>query len=116
MVARGNEVFADLKIPAAKLRAVVIKASIVQAEAGNQKYMGPVARVLDNRLKIGRKLELDSTVSYAVQKFNVTTTPADRASTSRFNTYKYAGLPVGPIANPGEEALKAVLNPTPGNW
>jgi UPF0755 protein len=116
MVARGNQAFADLKIPAAKLRAVVIKASIVQAEAGNQKYMGPVARVLDNRLKIGRKLELDSTVSYAVQKFNVTTTPADRASTSRFNTYRYTGLPVGPISNPGEDALKAVLNPTPGKW
>jgi UPF0755 protein len=78
--------------------------------------MGPVARVLENRLKIGRKLELDSTVSYAVQRFNVTTTPADRASTSRYNTYKYPGLPVGPISNPGEEALQAVLNPTPGRW
>lgn len=116
MVKRSTDAFDALGIPAAQLRAVVIKASIVEAEAGNKKYMGPVARVLDNRLKIGRKLELDSTVSYAVQRFNVTTTPADRASPSRFNTYKYAGLPSGPISNPGEEALKAVLNPTPGRW
>jgi UPF0755 protein len=116
IVQHGTDTFDKLDIPASKLRTVVIKASIVQAEAGNQKYMGPVARVLDNRLEIGRKLELDSTVSYATQKFNVTTTSADRASTSRFNTYKYAGLPAGPISNPGEEALEAALNPTPGRW
>jgi UPF0755 protein len=116
MVKRSAAAFEALEIPASKLRAVVIKASIVEAEAGNKKYMGPVARVLENRLKIGRKLELDSTVSYAVQRFNVTTTPADRASTSRYNTYKYPGLPAGPISNPGEQALKAVLNPTPGRW
>lgn len=116
MVQRGTDAFKNLDIPASQLRAIVIKASIVQAEAGNQKYMGQVARVLDNRLRVGRKLELDSTVSYAVQKFNVTTTAADRASTSRFNTYKYAGLPAGPISNPGEEALEAALHPTPGKW
>ncbi len=78
--------------------------------------MGPVARVLDNRLKINMKLQLDSTVSYATQKFNVTTTSADRASKSRYNTYEYTGLPVGPISNPGEAALAAALKPAPGPW
>jgi UPF0755 protein len=116
MVKRGSEVFAALDIPKAQLRNVVIKASIVQAEAGNKKYMGPVARVLDNRLKIKMKLSLDSTVSYATGKFNITTTAADRASSSPFNTYRYVGLPAGPISNPGEEALRAVLDPTPGPW
>jgi len=116
MVSRGEDVFAQLDIPDEDLRSVVIKASIVQAEAGNQKYMGKVARVLDNRLAQGRKLELDSTVSYATQKFNVTTSSADRASTSKYNTYKYVGLPVGPISNPGEDALEAVISPTEGDW
>jgi UPF0755 protein len=113
---RGERAYEALNIPAAKLREVVIKASIIQAEAGNQKYMGPVSRVLENRLKINKKLELDSTVSYATGKFNITTTSADRQSRSPFNTYRYVGLPAGPISNPGEDALKAVLNPTPGKW
>jgi UPF0755 protein len=116
MVERGAQAHAALKIPASQLRTVVIKASIVQAEAGNQKYMGRVARVLDNRLKINKKLELDSTVSYAVQRFGITTSQADRASPSRFNTYRWPGLPAGPISNPGEDALKAVLDPPPGQW
>jgi UPF0755 protein len=116
MVEQGGEVRASLGISAAQARTVVIKASIIQAEAGSKNYMGKVARVLENRLESNTKLQLDSTVSYATNVFKVTTSPADRASSSRYNTYKYAGLPIGPISNPGEEALKAVLNPTPGDW
>jgi peptidoglycan lytic transglycosylase G len=116
MVAQGSEVRAGLGISAAQTRTVVIKASIVEAEAGNKNYMGKVARVLENRLDANSKLQLDSTVSYATNEFKVTTSRADRASSSRYNTYKYAGLPVGPISNPGEEALKAVMDPAPGNW
>jgi UPF0755 protein len=116
MVEQGGEVRASLGISAAQARTAVIKASIVQAEAGNKNYMGKVARVLENRLESNTKLQLDSTVSYATNKFRVTTSQADRASPSRYNTYKYTGLPIGPISNPGEEALKAVINPTPGDW
>jgi UPF0755 protein len=116
MVKRGNQVHKELGIPASKLRSVVIKASIVQSEAGDLESMGKVAQVLENRLAIDMKLQLDSTVSYATNKFNVTTTTADRDSRSRYNTYEYQGLPQGPISNPGEDALKAVLDPTPGDW
>lgn len=116
MVDRGAQAFADLNIPDSKLRATVIEASIVQAEAGNKQYMGKVATVLNNRLKIKKKLELDSTVSYATGRFGITTTTADRAVNSPYNTYRFAGLPAGPISNPGEDALKAVLDPTPGPW
>jgi UPF0755 protein len=116
MVTKGEDTYADLGIPSSKLRDTVIKASIIEAEAGNEKYMGKVSRVLTNRLKIGMKLQLDSTVSYATGKFNVTTTSADRQTNSPYNTYRYAGLPAGPISNPGEAALKAAVNPTPGQW
>jgi len=116
MVKRGNQVFAELDIPADKLRETVIEASIVQAEVGQQKYMGKVARVLDNRLAVDMPLGLDTTISYATQKFNVTTTSQDRKIKSPYNTYLYTGLPAGPISNPGEEALKAVLHPTAGKW
>lgn len=116
MIARGRDAFAELDIPASRLHDVVIKASIVQAEAGDRKYMGRVARVLDNRLKAKKQLQLDSTVSYAVQRFGVTTTSRERASKSRYNTYRYTGLPAGPISNPGEDALRAALHPTRGPW
>jgi len=116
MVDKGKETYADLGIPNAQLRDTVIKASIIEAEAGNEKYMGKVSRVLTNRLNTGMKLQLDSTVSYATGKFNVTTTSADRQFNSPYNTYMYAGLPAGPISNPGEAALKAALDPTPGSW
>jgi len=116
MVSRGSDAFQGLDIPAGQLRTVVIKASLIQAEAGNVKYMGMVSRVFYNRLKINMKLSSDATVSYATGKFNVTTTSADRKSKSRYNTYLYTGLPAGPISNPGEEALKAALHPTPGKW
>jgi UPF0755 protein len=116
MVERGRQAHQDLGIPASKLRSIVIKASIVQAEAGNTSSMGKVARVLENRLKDGERLQLDSTVSYAVNRFGVTTTAAERAVDSRYNTYKYAGLPAGPISNPGEDALRAALRPTAGDW
>lgn len=116
MVSRGRDAFRKLGIPASKQRDVVIKASIVQAEAGDTKSMGRVARVLDNRLKRKTHLQLDSTVSYAVQRFGVTTTRQERASKSRYNTYRYAGLPIGPISNPGEDALRAALRPAKGPW
>jgi peptidoglycan lytic transglycosylase G len=116
MVERGKATFDELGIPDTQLHDVVVKASIVQAEAGRKEYMGKVARVLDNRLDQGMKLQLDSTVSYATGKFEITTTPKDRASTSPYNTYRYAGLPPGPISNPGEDALRAALEPADGQW
>ena len=116
MVKRGRAAHDELGIPSRSLRKIVIKASIVQAEAGNPKYMGKVARVLDNRLSKDKPLELDSTVSYAVQRFGVTTTAAERRSRSHFNTYRYPGLPAGPISNPGEDALRAALHPAKGHW
>jgi UPF0755 protein len=116
MVDKGNDTYAALGISASDLHDIVIKASIIQAESVGSSDMGKVSRVLDNRLKDNMKLALDSTVSYATQKFGITTTAADRQVASRYNTYRYAGLPVGPIDNPGETALKAAANPTPGQW
>jgi UPF0755 protein len=95
---------------------VLTKASIVQAESGSAADMGKVARVLENRLADGMPLQLDTTVNYANGKAGVTTSPQDRQNPSPYNTYLHAGLPPGAISNPGEEALRAVLSPTPGNW
>lgn len=97
----------------------VILASIVQREAGsNTADFGKIARVFQNRLDQGMPLQSDATVSYGVGSTGrVQTTPAERADASNpYNTYAHAGLPVGPISNPGDVAIKAAANPTPGPW
>jgi UPF0755 protein len=116
MVRHSLQELDDAGVSARYRRAVVIKASIVQAEAGKVADMGKVARVLDNRLAARHKLELDSTVSYATGRFGVTTTPRERASASRYNTYRYLGLPAGPIGNPGRDAIAAAVHPARGKW
>ena len=97
------------------LRVLTI-ASIVQVEARTDADAHKVARVLDNRLAKNMRLQLDSTVSYVTGKPGVATTAADRANPSPYNTYLHAGLSPGPISNPGQAAIDAALNPTPGTW
>ncbi|MEV5988006.1 endolytic transglycosylase MltG [Streptomyces sp. NPDC052051] len=91
-------------------------ASIVQAEAATPADMRKVARVVFNRLERGMPLQMDSTLNYAMNRFTLNTTTADTRINSLYNSYQRLGLPPTPIANPGEDALRAVLNPTPGDW
>jgi len=95
---------------------VVTVASIVEREVNKDQYRAKVARVLYNRLDKGMKLGLDSTVIYAEKLKTNTTTPKDRRSRSRYNTYRYKGLPPGPIGAPGKAALQAAANPEKGKW
>jgi UPF0755 protein len=95
---------------------VLIVASIIEREVNQDQYRAKVARVLYNRLDEGMKLGLDSTVIYAENLKTNTTTPEDRDSKSRYNTYRYEGLPPGPIAAPGRAALQAAANPEKGDW
>jgi UPF0755 protein len=98
------------------LEAVTV-ASIVEAEARRAEDFPKVARVIYNRLEADMRLQMDSTVHYAVGKAgDVTTTAADRRSSSPYNTYRVRGLPPGPIDAPGEQALAAALEPADGDW
>ncbi len=94
---------------------IVTIASILEVEGAPVDY-SKVARVIENRLKINMRLQLDSTVNYALglDELNLTQSQLDTASP--YNTYKTNGLPAGPIGNPGEAALEAALEPAPGNW
>ncbi|GHE42372.1 hypothetical protein GCM10017673_50810 [Streptosporangium violaceochromogenes] len=91
-------------------------ASIVQAESGTVDDMPKVARVIYNRLESRRKLEMDSTVMYGLNKYGISATNDDLRSTSPYNTYMRLGLPPGPIANPGDHAIQAALHPAEGGW
>lgn len=91
-------------------------ASIVQAEAATKADMRKVARVVFNRLKRGMPLQMDSTINYALRRSTLHTSQDDTRVESPYNSYRRMGLPPTPIDNPGEEAMRAALNPAPGDW
>ncbi|WP_298228820.1 endolytic transglycosylase MltG [Gryllotalpicola sp.] len=109
---------ADGVAPAAVWNTIVL-ASIVQKESGPNPADPPkIARVFLNRIANGWPLESDATVAYGTGHTNtVWTTNAERADASNpYNTYRHLGLPIGPIGNPGDAAIKAVLHPAAGTW
>lgn len=91
-------------------------ASIVQAEADTASDMGKVARVVYNRRLKDMPLQMDSTINYALKRSTLDTSTADTQLDSPYNSYVRKGLPPTPIGNPGEEALRAAISPTPGPW
>lgn len=98
------------------MQKVITIASIVEAEARLPQDRPKVAAVIENRLRIGMALQMDSTVAYGVGKRALTTTDAERANDNPYNTYLHPGLPAGPINNPGAAAVQAALTPAPGDW
>ena len=96
---------------------VLTLAALTQKEGGNSNDFFKVARVWENRLAIGMHLQSDATVSYGSGGTTISTTDEERADASNpYNTYANAGLPVGPISNPGEDAIAATLAPAEGPW
>jgi uncharacterized YceG family protein len=97
---------------------VLVFASLVQKEAGLAADYPKVARVFQNRLDQGMRMQSDATVAYGTgNTHRVTTTDAERDDASNpYNTYQHDGLPPGPISNPGDIALQAVTHPAVGKW
>jgi UPF0755 protein len=96
------------------VREVVTLASIVEKETARPDERPIVAAVYQNRLKIGMGLQCDPTVIYALQRAGRYTGNLhhdDLAFDSPYNTYRYAGLPPGPIASPGAASLAAAVHP-----
>jgi peptidoglycan lytic transglycosylase G len=95
---------------------VITIASIVEKEGVIKKNLGPVARVIYNRLAAGMMLQMDSTVLYAEGRDGGTVTSTDLALQSPYNTYLNTGLTPTPICFPSQASLTAALNPPPGSW
>ena len=96
------------------VRQLVTLASIVEKETARAEERPLIAAVYANRLKIGMGLQCDPTVIYALQlagRFDGNLRRDDLAFDSPYNTYKYAGLPPGPIAAPGKGSLEAAARP-----
>ncbi|OHB32714.1 MAG: hypothetical protein A2X84_13285 [Desulfuromonadaceae bacterium GWC2_58_13] len=90
---------------------LVTLASIIQKEAGTSSEMPLIASVFHNRLRKGMPLQADPTVIYGIDNFDGNLTRKHLNTPTPYNTYQLLGLPAGPIANPGEEALRAAAYP-----
>lgn len=115
MTSRWEEVLTpELRARAAQLNLTlhqaVTLASIIEKEA-TAEDRDKVSAVFHNRLKIGMKLDSCATINYVLDHPRPVLTLADLETPSPYNTYRHSGLPPGPIANPGEAALRAALYP-----
>lgn len=90
---------------------VLIVASMVEREAKVPAERPLIAAVIYNRLNAGMKLEVDATVQFALGYWKQDLTQSDLQVDSAYNTRLYAGLPPGPICNPGAESISAALEP-----
>jgi UPF0755 protein len=96
------------------VRQVVTLAALVEKETAQDAERPLVAAVYRNRLRLGMGMQADPTVIYALQKagrWNGNLSRDDLQFDSPYNTYRYGGLPPGPIAAPGRRALEAVISP-----
>lgn len=103
-----------LTVPAA-----VILASLVEKETARPEERPVVAAVYQNRLRIGMALQCDPTVIYALLRqgrYTGNLRREDLAYDSPYNTYRYAGLPPGPIAAPGKAALDSAVHPAHADY
>ncbi|HEU0133386.1 MAG TPA: endolytic transglycosylase MltG [Allosphingosinicella sp.] len=92
----------------------IILASIVEKETGKASERRMIAGVYSNRIRQGMKLDADPTVIYPITKgrpLGRRILRSELNADNGYNTYAMAGLPVGPIANPGKESIAAVLDP-----
>ena len=98
---------------------VVTLASLIEREAAVRSDRPTIASVFLNRLRKNMPLQCDPTTVYAAlleNRYRGIIHKSDLASTSPYNTYTHAGLPPGPIANPGRSSLEAALQPADTNY
>jgi UPF0755 protein len=90
---------------------VLTLASLIEKETGVEAERELVSAVFHNRLRRSMPLQSDPTVIYGLAQFDGNLRKQDLASLSPYNTYRVAGLPPGPIANPGANSIRAALYP-----
>lgn len=112
----GKEVEAGAVARQKTVFEMVTLASIVEEEGRTTEDRKIVADVFWKRLAVGQPFQSDATVNYVLGTFKEQPTFEDIENQSPYNTYVHAGLPPGPISNPGLESLRATINPTPNPY
>lgn len=95
---------------------IVIMASLLEEEARQTETRKMISGILWNRIKNGMRLQVDAVFPYILGKNTFEVTRADLQFDSPYNTYKYKGLPIGPISNPGLSSIEAAIYPTPSPY
>jgi UPF0755 protein len=121
MVARFRDTFGPaLRADASRLglsvRQTVTLASLIEEETGRAEERSLVSAAYHNRLRIGMRLQCDPTIIFALRRagrYTGNLRKADLELDSPYNTYRYTGLPPGPIAAPGRASLDAAVRPAP---
>ncbi|MGF3055251.1 endolytic transglycosylase MltG [Microbacterium sp. YY-01] len=119
MVDRTRDSLEAAAVPAGDEQRVLTIASIIQREARFEDDFYKVSRVIQNRLDDDMMLQMDSTSQYGYRELHdgsVSTSDAAQHDDNPWNTYVHTGLPVTPIANPGDLAIDAAMNPADGPW
>lgn len=124
MVNRAVQSLDTAGVPEADRQRILTIASIIQREARSTEDFYKVSRVIENRLQPGNQetfglLQMDSTAQYGYGEMHdgsVSSSEAALTDDNPWNTYVNAGLPIGPIANPGDLAIDAAMKPVDGPW
>jgi len=95
---------------------ILVMASILEKEANNMADKKIIAGILWKRIAAGMPLQADATVNYVTGKSDAKAASADTSINSPYNTYKYYGLPPGPISNPGLESILAAIRPVASSY
>ncbi len=106
----------QLKARKMTLHQLLTEASLIEREVVVPEERAEVAGVINNRIKQGMRLQIDATVQYALGKQKQRLLFSDLKIDSPYNTYMHDGLPPGPIANPGIDAIKAALTPKTSDY
>ena len=113
----SERMYEDIKKANRTVHEVLTMASILEREVRNKKDKTLVADIFWRRHDVNMGLQADSTVHYAVGKKGIVfTTKEDRDSMNAWNTYKYPGLPLGPISNPSIESILAAIYPEKNDY
>lgn len=111
-----SDMIGDIENQGKKLYDIITLASIIEKEAKTSEDKKRVAGVYYNRLDIGMALQADPTVNYITEKVTDRPSYKDIETDSFFNTYKYPGLPPGPICNPGLDSIMAAIYPEKNDY
>jgi UPF0755 protein len=106
----------DIKAQDKTLYQIITMASILEREVGTKEDFRIVSGIFWKRISIGQALQSDATLEYILKTKNFQHSIAQTKIDSPYNTYKYRGLPPGPVSNPGVNAVSAALNPENSNY
>lgn len=90
---------------------ILVMASLIEKEANTKESRRIISGILWNRLEKGMRLQVDAVFPYIMDKYSLQLTKKDLTFDSPYNTYKYAGLPPSPIANPSFDSIQAAVYP-----